>query len=177
MKISEAKQASVTAERVRYLFNYEPSTGRLIRRVNAGYRARKGSIAGGMSRHGYRIVRVDGIVFMAHRIVWMHVHGEWPAKTLDHINGDRSDNRLENLRLADQYENGYNRKVSRRSSTGVLGVYWENTRLKFSASINFRGKTYNLGRYSYLKEAVAARKQAEQRLYGEFQSARGGAIE
>ncbi len=168
MKVCPIKQERVTAERVRHLFAYNPATGQLIRKVGTLSRAKAGMIAGTLSHHGYLTVCVNGRSYMVHRIVWLYVHGEWPAQSIDHINGDRSDNRLENLRVADHHQNGYNRKPSRNSSTGIVGVYWSRHRGLFSADITFQGKTIYLGRFATLNEAVAVRRLAEWKYFGQY---------
>ena len=94
------KRKPPTAERVRATFDYDPDTGIFTRLVEArsgrggGHlSASIGDVAGHQRRDGYIAIKIDRIAYKAHRLAWLHVHGEWPPNEIDHINGDRGDNR------------------------------------------------------------------------------------
>lgn len=109
---------NLTTEQLRELFHYDPSTGKLTRKSGPW----KDTPVGNLSAVGYITVSVRNSRFYAHRIAWAIHHGEWPV-LIDHINGNRSDNRIENLRNVTQYENMQNRhRPTKRSSSGILGV-------------------------------------------------------
>lgn len=87
---------------------------------------------------------------------------------VDHINGNKSDNRKCNLRIVTQQENGFNRKIKSTNSSGVTGVCWDADRQKWMASIGFNYRHIHLGRFDNKEDAIAARKAAEEKYYGEY---------
>ncbi|NTE87241.1 HNH endonuclease [Agrobacterium rubi] len=111
-------------------------------------------------RHGYIGVKVLGVHYMAHRIIWKMMHGV-DADHIDHINGLKSDNRLINLRNVDATENQHNRKISANNATGHSGVHWCRTTRKYVARIVINNSSRMLGRFPNLKDAIAARRKAE----------------
>lgn len=115
------------------------------------------------TKNGYLHGRLDGRYVYAHRVIWKMFCGD-DANQVDHINGDRSDNRIVNLRSLTIAENGRNLKVSDRNSSGVIGVCFDNTRKSWIATIMKDGKDHRLGRFEDFEKAVAARKAAEVRL-------------
>lgn len=116
---------------------------------------------------GYRMGRIFKRQYPTHRVIWAMHHGEWPEGFIDHINGVRDDNRIDNLRVATHELNTRNASVRRNSKSGFLGVrrYICNRYDGYRASIGVGGKTVDLGLYKTLEEAVAARRMAE-RKYG-----------
>lgn len=145
------------------LFRYDEFTGLLVRRRDHGNQHR-GAIAGLTNKRVYAYVYVDNRCLAVHRIIWHMVCGPIPKGIfIDHIDGNRLNNRLANLRLVTYRLN--NRNVARRSdnSSGVTGVYYDNRskRLPWKASIHVDGKHIHLGQYSSIEEAIIARKLAE----------------
>lgn len=100
-------------------------------------------------------------VYFAHRVIWLLAHGEWPSADVDHINGDRSDNRLVNLRSVSRAENGKNQGIPRNNKSGILGVCWSKNAAKWQAHIRVGGAQKHLGFFVDLSAASAARKAAE----------------
>lgn len=123
---------------------------------------RKGRRAGYIDSNGYRRVLVDGRVYAAHRLVWRLHYGVWPNKSLDHINGDRDDNRPTNLRLASPLEQMRNRATNGNNTSGFMGVTWSKSSNKWQATIKVKGRLIYLGVFAALQDAANARKQAEQ---------------
>jgi hypothetical protein len=149
--------ADLTAQRLRDLLDYEPNTGIFTRRVWRGGTSRAGSVAGAShGKTGYLQISVDGRLYFAHRLAWLHYYGEHPKKHIDHINGDKSDNRISNLRDVSRSVNLQNVRRARvdNLATGLLGVI--RSRDKFSAHIFVDGKSKHLGVYSTAPEAHAA---------------------
>lgn len=109
--------------------------------------------------HGYKVGSLCKITVSAHRVAWKMTSGDEPAM-LDHINGDRSDNRLCNLRAANALENVRNSARYQNNGSGVSGVRWHRVRRKWQAYIR-SGKLLHLGYFSNFEDAVAARKAAE----------------
>lgn len=107
---------------LREVFSIDPNDGMLIRRV-ATKRCAVGEEAGYPNNIGYRQVALCGRIYSVHRIAWALYYGEHPNGEIDHINGNRSDNRLCNLRLATSSQNNQNRRLSSRNKSGVKGVF------------------------------------------------------
>jgi hypothetical protein len=151
--------------RLRECFDYDPDTGLFFWKVSKRgiRRPQAGCFAG-----GYTVIQFDGVRYRAHRLAWFYVHGEWPAHEVDHINGIRSDNRIENLRLATHAENLRNQKLQARNTSGCKGVAFDRSRNKWMAQIHVAGKNINLGRFDTLNEASDVVKRARLQHHGEF---------
>jgi hypothetical protein len=160
------KDAELPVERLWSLFVWEKATGRLLwwpERVAKNVKWL--DEAGCIKSHGYRGVRINGKLYRAHRIIWAMHTGQWPEDELDHINGDRLDNRLENLRPVSCQENMRNAKRYCNNKSGVMGVYWHKAAGKWRAQIMVNGRQIHLGYFAAKEEAIAARKAAET-MYG-----------
>lgn len=133
--------STLTADRLRELLAYDAQTGAFTWRVTQSNRAKAGKTAGSLHRQdGYLYIRVDGVLHKAHRLAWLHVHGAWPTAGLDHVNGDRCQNDIANLREANQAQNMQNlRRPHRDNKTGFMGVHRSGRR--FYARIK-AGPTY-----------------------------------
>ena len=150
----------LTQERVRELFTYEEVTGNLYRNIKAG-NSKIGDIAGCLdTKSGYLKVTVDYKQTMNHRVLWLYVHGYLP-KYIDHINGNRSNNRLENLREASIVENNRNKSISKNNTSGYNGISFDTSRNKWIVAINFKEGNKHLGRFESLEDAIKVRKAAE----------------
>lgn len=121
-------------------------------------------------RHGHLQIGLYGKNYMAHRLAWMIHFGEAPSGHLDHINGNPEDNRIVNLRVANQSENLRNSAIRSDNTSGARGVSWQKSSQKWYAYINTGGKgsMLALGRFDTFEDAVAARKAAEIKYFGEF---------
>jgi hypothetical protein len=126
-----------------------------------------GSIAGTNHSSGYLIICVDGEAYKAHRLAWLYVHGEWPEADIDHINGDRGDNRIENLRSVTRSINQQNLRAARGdTNTGVLGVYKTDKKSKpFKSFIKADGHNKFIGNFKTVSEASAAYLFEKRRLH------------
>jgi len=153
-------------EELKRLFDYDPSTGILTRKVSTNPRARAGDEAGWLEHYGYRKVNVCGKCFPVHRICYAIYHGVDPyPMQIDHINHDRSDNRIENLRLVSHQENSKNQKRRSDNNSGVTGVVWNKRDNRWVAQIRLNGKSKSLGYFTNKADAIAARRAAEEK-YG-----------
>jgi hypothetical protein len=153
------------------LFELIPSTGQLRWKVTVSPRAIAGSIAGGVNCHGYVKIGINGKIYSAHKIVWAMATGEWPNHLIDHINGNKSDNRMENLRKADVVKNAYNQKIPKNNKSGYKGVYFDSTRVspkKWKASCSISGKRFTLGHFMTPEEAHNALIKFREEHHGEF---------
>lgn len=149
-------------EQLRELLSYDPETGRFQWRTTA--RGRKLSRDAGTIRAGYLDICIHGTNYGAHRLAWKLVHGRDPVGQIDHINGDRQDNRLCNLRDATATQQRRNSARPRTNTTGRVGVYFRRDRKKWKAQIGLGNKTVNLGHFATKDEAIAARSAAEREL-------------
>jgi hypothetical protein len=156
---------SITQERLKSLLTYDPATGEFRWRARPSNRVRIGDVAGCPDRHGYVVIRLDGVLHKAHRLAWLYVYGALPIKNIDHINQQPSDNRVVNLREADQHENNQNRRVQRNAQSGVTGVVWNKTHGLWQARIYTREKCVSLGFHKTKEAAVRARAAAERSIY------------
>lgn len=102
--------------------------------------------------------------YKAHRIVWLMATGKWPSMQIDHINGNRADNRFENLREVENVENLRNAALKSNNTSGVCGVVWRQEGQKWEAKIGHQGKNVYLGRFAKLEDAIAARAKANEKL-------------
>lgn len=141
------------------LFHYNEKTGELIRKTTTSSNAKKGDIVLGFCKKGYRRVRLFGENHYAHRIAWKIFYNQEPPEFLDHVNRDKSDNRIENLRFSNPSLNGMNRKKQSNNTSGFTGV--TKHRSKWAAGIRLNGKQKSLGVYENKQDAINARKNAE----------------
>lgn len=114
----------------------------------------------GTNTNRYLSVRIDGVSYAVHRLIWFCATGVEP-EFIDHINGIRNDNRLENLRAVSHLENCKNIAVTDRNTSGCIGVFWHKGEQKWAAKISNAGQRVYLGYYENFEDAVTARKQAE----------------
>lgn len=158
------KETLLTAEMVREILNYDPETGVFTWRKSIGGRSSPSAIAGRICQDGWRDIGINGPKYAAHRLAWIYMTGEWPSLYIDHINGDRLDNRFSNLRVVDNTVNIQNqRKANKRNSVGLLGVTTYKGR--FIAQIGVNKKQIRLGCFSTPEEAHAAYLDAKRRLH------------
>ena len=118
-----------------------------------------------LNQIGYRQVAIFGQYYLAHRLIWLYHYGAWPKGEIDHVNGDRSDNRLENLRDVPRKINGRNQRKLDANTSGHTGVSWCKQTGKWRATIKVDYRNLHLGRFSQISNAIAARKDAE-KLHG-----------
>lgn len=155
----------LTLERLKELLSYDPDTGIWTWRV-ARSNCHPGDVVASKTTAGYIQVMIDRKNYTGHRLAWFYMTGEWPIRKIDHKDCDRSNNRWENLRLADDTENRRNVKRSRNNTTGFKGV--SRIRSKFKAVIWKNYKPIHLGHFSTAEEAHQAYAKAAAELFGEF---------
>lgn len=155
-------------EYLRKVLDYDPETGMLVWKerpkemFNQGNRRHSwnsrwaGKLAFRKSELGYMRGSVNGRKLLAHRVVWAMHHGKWPSEQIDHINGDRSDNRIENLREVDAAGNARNHQMRSSNTSGEIGVTWNATRKKWMVRV---GRKF-VGYFTDLDEATSARRSA-----------------
>ena len=151
----------LTQDRLMEVLDYDPETGIFTWQIQPGSRSDMvGKRAGYYGPGRYRSITVDGVGYLEHRLAWLFVHGRFPPDQMDHINRNRSDNRLENLREATRSQNQRNRLAY----SGLKGCWWHSRDRRWIA----RCGTTNLGSFHTEKEAYEAYCEAAKVKYGEF---------
>lgn len=146
---------------------YNPETGAFLR-LKKKARFNIGDVAGSKPDvNGYIAIKLNGVLYRAHRLAWLYVHGEWPEGFLDHKNGDPSDNRIENLRLASRGENMHNRKINTNNQSGTKGVSKCSDCDTWIVQIRHNKVNY-YKRFKELEDAVWYANVLREELHGEY---------
>jgi hypothetical protein len=156
-------KADLTVARVRELLEYDPETGQILWRTT-GKGRRPNRVAGTIGPQGYSFIIVDRGRWRAHRLAWAYMHGAFPVQDIDHINGDRADNRIANLREVSNRVNSQNRRrPGSDNKSGYLGVSWKTRLGRWIAVIQVDGRHKHLGSFATPEEAsatyIAAKRQ------------------
>lgn len=155
----------LTQQILKSLLTYDPTTG-LFTYAKARPRVKVGAVAGHLHKgHGYIQIKVNGKLYLAHRLAWLYTYGVWPSDQLDHINRDRTDNRLINLREVTQAQNCQNRPLQSNATSGVKGVTWNKVLHKWHARISLNGRRFHVGWFLTKDDAVKARLAAESTMH------------
>lgn len=148
--------SNLTLERARQKINYDETTGILTWRINVGT-IKAGTVAGNYMGRGYRQVCIDQRAYLVHRLAWFMFHGVWPDGDIDHINGIRDDNRIENLRDVSRSVNMQNQvRPHRENTSGYLGVCFNKNLNKWDARIRFAGVSRYIGSFETAEQAHEA---------------------
>ncbi len=164
----------LTAERLKELLHYDPTTGVFTWRMRRGRSALEGQQAGSIriarydSGGGYRDIGIDGQLYLAHRLAWLYMTGQWPPAHIDHDNSVRDDNRWDNIRPATVSQNGMNRPAQANNTSGFKGVTHHKRARKWMAQITKDGRHYYLGLYETSEAAHEAYRKAATLLHQEF---------
>jgi hypothetical protein len=151
-------------KRIKSLLAYTPDTGVFTWRQSRGTK-KEGSVAGWQHSTGYWYIRLDGCDYKLHRLAWLYVYGKDPEGLLDHIDRNKSNNRITNLRTATHAQNQQNKKVYKNNRSGHKGIGWYAPTNKWRVRIQHEGTNRLLGYFIYLKDAVAARAAAEKKTH------------
>lgn len=158
----------ITQERLKELLDYNPESGEFRWKAHRKNALLVGSIAGSTHRTGYRQIKVDYVLYKAHRLAWMYVYGEMPELSIDHIDMDKANNAISNLRMATKSQNGYNRPIQRHNTTGYKGVSKIKGKDRWIAQIRNNGAPVKLGWFSSPEDAHNAYCAAAKKFHGEF---------
>ena len=156
---------SLTADELKHVLSYNPETGVFVWLIRPSKAVKAGMVAGCIEKRiGYSTIGIKGKIYKAHRLAWLYVHGEWPTGLIDHINGQKADNRIANLRVVLADGNSQNvRKPNRRNKSGFMGViFFQN---KWRATMSYKGKTKWLGDYATPEEAHQVYLEAKRRYH------------
>jgi hypothetical protein len=160
-------KTEVTQARLRELLHYDPETG-VFTNTPARGRRYAGLVVGAPTRAGYLHCTINNKFYSMHRLAWFYVHGEWPKGEIDHINGDRKDNRLANLRDVDRHINHQNLRgpMASNRGSGILGVYPANKCVdRWQSRIRVNGKPVHLGTFATKEQAHAAYVTAKRKFH------------
>jgi len=162
-------------EDLRANFHYDALTG-MFKWKQRRFRAQSGLTAGCINGDGYRQIKFDDKIYVASRLAWIYSHGEIPGGLeIDHRNGIRDDDRLENLRLATNRQQAHNRGPRRNSTSGRTGVCWNQRKKIWIVTIRIRGRRVYLGSDKSFTIACRLRDAGERICFGEFRRVRPGA--
>lgn len=149
----------ITQARLKELLHYNSETGVFTWKIS-----RQGinvdTMIAGTNHQGYIRIRVDNKCYRAHRLAWLYVHGQFPLDQLDHIDHNRNNNAILNLRPSTLEINNRNASKHKKNSSGVTGVYWHKGNKKWRALIFSTGKLINLGSFDVKDDAIKARAEA-----------------
>jgi hypothetical protein len=167
MSKTSPKHSDLTHEELKQVLHYDPETGDMTWLKRISIRIMPGRKAGCENVAGYIVTSIFGTEYLAHRLIWFYVHGKWPTNDIDHVNGNRADNRLSNLREATRSQNFQNKRRG-PSISGIKGVRWHAENRKWCAGITISGKTRYLGSFLTKEDAGDAYRKAALEYFGEF---------
>ena len=151
------------------MIEYDKDTGEFYWRVQRGRAIKPGSVVKGtVGNHGYKVIKVDGKLILAHRLAWALSFGSLPEHQIDHINNNKTDNRLCNLRKATASENQWNKRRQTNNSTGFKGVSIHRVTGLFRARLKVFGKEISVGYFRTPELAHAAIEKSRSAQHGEF---------
>ena len=174
LKIHPKGESQNKEEAIKYaakLITYDAESGHLYWNVNISKFIKAGRRVGCKGSGGYRYLTMHNYRILEHRLCWWIVHNKFPDQ-IDHINGVRSDNRLCNLREANNSQNNMNRPRQSNNTTGYKGVSYHKQTNRFHAVIRARGVTKSLGYHKTAEEAFEEYVKAAKELHGEFANTR-----
>lgn len=154
-------KSNLTQAELKAQFDYDAKNGWLIRKYRnekpynkpAGYKANTSA--------GYSAIGINGKIYYSHRLIWLYHYGEFPSEFIDHIDGNKMNNRIENLRAADQNINCHNHKLQKNNTSGFPGVRWHRRVGKYYVSIRVDCNDKFIGYFQDFEEAVLASKKAK----------------
>ena len=147
------------------LVDYDPETGVFTWKVKTCRKVLVGKKVGSLNRLGYVQIKINKVFYYGHRLAWFCFYGQWPEQEIDHINGNPSDNRIINLRLANRSQNNQNRGARVDCASGIRGVMRRKDTGRWKAEIRVNKKSISLGCFDSIESAAAARRIAEQKYF------------
>lgn len=163
------REKRLSHERLREVLRYDAITGVFTWAKRTSNRVAVGAVAGQVDRNGHRMINVDGLRYMAHRLAWFYFYGRWPVDEIDHRNLRKDENWIDNLREATHTENVRNVIRRKNNKTGFKGVIRHSqARDKFMAQITLGGVPKYLGLFDDPKTAHEAYMTASAKYHGEF---------
>lgn len=167
---AKEKKSKLTQGRLQDVLDYNPITGSFSWKEPPHPSASNisiGGVAGAVENNGYIRICIDRERHQAHRLAWLYVHGHWPESKLDHIDTNKVNNAISNLRLASPSQNSANRKVGSDNKLGIKGVRLHECG-RYVARIMVRGEAKYLGLYPTKEAAFSAYEEAAVSAFGEY---------
>lgn len=147
--------------------HYCPNSGIFTRLVHTNNRT-KNKPCGSVQKYGHIRIIIDGKAYLAHRLAWLYMTGEMPKGLIDHKDCNPSNNKWDNLRIANNAQNSFNRSIGKTNSSGVKGVCWNKSLNKWQAGIKINYKSYHLGLFDNIEDAKNAVERKRKEHHGEF---------
>jgi hypothetical protein len=167
-------ETPLTQQALKEIITYDHETG-IFRWINMrrGWADLSGKKAGYKEVKGYIVIQINEFQYKAHRLAWLYFYGAWPSNQIDHINGDKTNNQICNLREATTIENCRNTGAKSTNTSGFKGVFYIKQRAKrpWQASVCIKGKMIYLGSFSTAEEASLAYEAAAKERFGVFYKA------
>lgn len=164
MKVNELPSLDL----LNYLFFLDKKTGILTRKVKISGSKNVGDLVGSLHKSGYLVLKINGVKYLLHRVVYKMFYEKEPPPILDHKDRNRLNNSPKNLREATYSQNNQNTKKNRRNTSGVRGVSWQEKSKKWRVKISKNGKDFRIGLYESKEEAIKAAKNGYSILHAEF---------
>ena len=160
--------ADITHARLVELLHYDPENGEFhwLKKTCARHNNFKTGPVSTVDSKGYRVLKIDGKRYRQHHLAWFYMTGSFTEKFIDHVNGDKSDNRFANLREATGSQNQWNTVIRQDNASGFKGVSFKDG--KWRARCAVKGKTFELGRFSNIQDAVIAVKNFREENHESF---------
>jgi hypothetical protein len=157
----------ITQEELKELLNYNPETGIFTWKVSPARQVFFGDIAGTKRKDGYIQIKVKNELILSHRLAWIYMYGYLP-KYIDHINGQRDDNRIINIREVSNQQNSLNSKISKNNTSGIKGVYWDKSRNKWVARLFVNGQCKFFKRFDDIDLAKLVIEEVRIKYHGKY---------
>jgi hypothetical protein len=163
----DKKLGTLTQKYLKSILDYNIDTGVFTWKVSKAQRTKIGDVAGSLS-DGYRKIGVNGKLYNAHRLAWLYVYGEMPKNLIDHIDCDRSNNKISNLRESTHQTNSENYKTPKTNKSGVKNVSWYKSLNKWVVSIGVKKIKKTIGYFDDIELAELVAIEARNKYRGEF---------
>ena len=147
---------TLTQQQIQTALCYDSDTGVFTWKKPTSNRVRVGDVATCLNSHGYLRIGLFGKRYLAHRLAWFYIHGVWPTHEIDHINRNRTDNRIANLRESTREENALNVGARLTNSSGIKGVSWDKVCKRWRVQLRIKGKQTYVGVFKTKEEAAIA---------------------
>lgn len=151
----------ITQKQIKELIHYDKDSGVFTWKVDRQNIAKKGMVAGSSASDNYLVLTLFNKQYKAHRIAWMYEYGHFPKDNIDHINGNKKDNRIINLRDVTSLINHKNMSIDKRNKSGKTGVTWHKLSKKWITNISVDKRLVHLGYFENIEDAIKVRQEAE----------------